>query len=395
MIPTEIQAKNLWERYALPDDKRTHVGLVAKVALFFAREVQKTDQAIIIDEPLLRAAALLHDIDKAVPRLEGELHPDTAVRILRQENMNEVADVVVTHPLHAILDPAICPKTWEEKLLYLADKTVKFEVITVDRRFALWNAEKLPVEAQRILDESYPKVKQLENEILRIIGIEPDDIAKLVSVEYTNAVNQRRNMNIQTFAVTTSLLASSFFLPASAYAATAVLPKPTIMMVKESTTTANATAEGMTVTTTVEYALPYPGILPDHPLYLLKNLRDQIFEWLIADPIRKTEFYTLQGDKRVNMAVFLQAKGNEFMALDSLTKANTYMKSAIATAMLVKQQGKEVPGYVLDKMSNALAKHEAVVGELMLKAPEGSREKFVNAQNLVKDLRGQASKLRE
>ncbi len=179
MIPTEAQAKALWEKYALPERKRVHVGLVAAVALFFAREVIKTKQTVI-DTSLLHAAALLHDIDKAVPRLEGESHPDTAVRILRQEDMEEVADVVVTHPLHAILDPAICPKTWEEKLLYLADKTVKFEIITVDRRFALWNAEKLPAGAQRILDETYPKVKRLEEEILGIIGIAPDDIVKLV-----------------------------------------------------------------------------------------------------------------------------------------------------------------------------------------------------------------------
>ncbi len=202
-------------------------------------------------------------------------------------------------------------------------------------------------------------------------------------------------MNIHTLAAVTSLFAGSLLFPVSAYGATTMAPKPTTMMVKESTTTASSASEGTTVVTTVEYALPYPGILPDHPLYFLKNLRDQIFERLIADPVRKTEFYILQGDKRVNMAVFLQAKGNENMALESLTKANDYMKSAIATAMTVKAQGKEVPGYVLDKLSNAFAKHEEIIGELTTKVPEGAREKFVNAQNQVKDLRGQASKLRE
>ena len=107
MIPTEEQAKALWEKYRLPRQKRIHVSRVAHVAMFFTTKFQ-------VNAKLLLAAALLHDIDKAVPRLPGERHPDTAVRILREEGMGEVADVVLTHPLHAILDQAIMPKTWEQ-----------------------------------------------------------------------------------------------------------------------------------------------------------------------------------------------------------------------------------------------------------------------------------------
>ncbi len=158
MIPTEEQAKALWDKYQLPERKRNHVALVAKVALSLAEK--RT-----VNKNLLLAGALLHDIDKNIPRLPGERHPDTAVRILREEGMEEVAELVKTHSLHAILDPAICPKTLEEKLLYLADKMVKDEVIGVDARFALWNDEHLPPDVQKILDDSYPKVKELEKEI--------------------------------------------------------------------------------------------------------------------------------------------------------------------------------------------------------------------------------------
>ncbi|MBI4066465.1 hypothetical protein HY411_02000, partial [Candidatus Gottesmanbacteria bacterium] len=82
------------------------------------------------------------------------------------------------HPLHAILDPAIAPKTIEEKLLYLADKMVKYEVIGVDGRFRLWNDEHLPVEEQEILDAAYPKVKELEKEVLGMIGMEPEEFVR-------------------------------------------------------------------------------------------------------------------------------------------------------------------------------------------------------------------------
>lgn len=179
MISTEEQAKALWEKYRLPENKRRHVTLVAKVAEWIATKYQNLNIKYQINIPLLRAAALLHDIDKTVPKLPGEQHPDTAVRILTEEGMEEVAALVKTHPLHAILDPAIFPKTWEEKLLYLADKMVKYEILTVDRRIQLWNDEHLPPEAQKILDACYPLVKKLEKEILDIIGVKPADIVKL------------------------------------------------------------------------------------------------------------------------------------------------------------------------------------------------------------------------
>lgn len=171
MIPTEEQAKKLWEKYALPERKRRHVTLVAKVALFFAERMNAlTHQPI--NASLLNAAALLHDIDKNVEKLPGERHPEGAVRILTEEGMGEVAHLVKTHPLHTMLNPAIVPKTWEEKLLYLADKMVKYEVIGVDERFRLWNDEHLPPEDQKDLDAAYPRVKELEKEVFELIGME-------------------------------------------------------------------------------------------------------------------------------------------------------------------------------------------------------------------------------
>lgn len=185
MIPDENQAKRLWDKYLLPEPKRVHAELVARVASFFVRECNRHIPGANANEALVIAGGLLHDIDKAVVKREGERHPDTAVRILRQEGMDEVADLVVTHPLHAIVDPSICPKTWEEKLLYLADKMVKYEIITVDKRFALWNEEHLPQEAQEMLDRCYPEVKKLEKEIFGFIGVEPQEVAKLALVGYT------------------------------------------------------------------------------------------------------------------------------------------------------------------------------------------------------------------
>ncbi len=179
MIPTEDQAKRLWDKYNLPEGKRRHVEMVARVARILAQQMNKVTKQQI-NKQLLHAAALLHDIDKNVEKLPGEKHPDAAVRILTEEGMGEVATLVKTHPLHAILDPAIAPKSLEEKLLFLADKMVKDDVIGADERFRLWNDEHLPAEEQKILDAAYPKVKELERNMLDLIGMDSERILREV-----------------------------------------------------------------------------------------------------------------------------------------------------------------------------------------------------------------------
>jgi len=167
MIPSEKQVRALWDTYSLPESKRMHVALVARVATYIGKKFD-------VNLKLLHAAALLHDIDKSV----GGPHPETAVKILHDEGLDEIADVVATHSLHSILGSK-SPQTWEQKLLYLADKMVKYDIVGVDKRFALWRSEHLPQDAQKILDESYPKVKALEQEVFKTAGITLKDVVKL------------------------------------------------------------------------------------------------------------------------------------------------------------------------------------------------------------------------
>lgn len=188
MIPTRTQSISLWEEYHVPSAKRLHVALVERVAVILAQRVQPyTTESINI--PLLSAAALLHDVDKAVPKGINEHHPDTAVRLLREHDMAEVADVVRTHSLPAILDQNTSPKSWEEKLLFLADKMVKHEVIGVDERFALWKAETLSKDATREIDACYPKVKELEQQVCTLIGITPHELIALARNEKTSTMS--------------------------------------------------------------------------------------------------------------------------------------------------------------------------------------------------------------
>lgn len=179
MIPTEEQSKQLWDLYQLPEKKRIHVTWVAKVAMFLAERVKSHVSGVMIDTDLLKAGSLLHDIDKNVPRLPGEMHPQTAVRILTEQGMSEVAELITYHSVQYIEQEQTAPKTWEEKILFLSDKMVKQEVITVDKRFDLWLAETdLPEDQKSMLRRVYPKVKALEQEIFSLVGIAPEEVVE-------------------------------------------------------------------------------------------------------------------------------------------------------------------------------------------------------------------------
>jgi len=178
MIPNRIQCLSLWDKYNLPSAKRIHVEEVTQLAKFLASKLKAQNSKFKVSMELIEAAALLHDIDKNVTKQPGERHPDTAVRILQELGFDEVAEVVRKHSLHAILDPELTPKTWEEKIVYLADKMTKYEVIGIDHRFKLWYMEHLPPQAVAQLDAALPKVKQLEQEIYQAAGITFVDIKR-------------------------------------------------------------------------------------------------------------------------------------------------------------------------------------------------------------------------
>ena len=198
MIPDKKTIHALWDTYHLPSKKRMHCEMVAKVALLIAKTINAVIPDLIrnphktkkipafagmtkgqkINEQLIVAAALLHDIDKNIEKLPGEHHPDAGVRVLKQEGMNEVAEVIRTHPLHMILNKKNPPKTIEQKILFLSDKMTRYECIGIEKRFLIWKKEDYDEESQAILDASYPKVIILRDEILGNAGIKEEDIAK-------------------------------------------------------------------------------------------------------------------------------------------------------------------------------------------------------------------------
>lgn len=123
------------------------------------------------------------------------------------------------------------------------------------------------------------------------------------------------------------------------------------------------------------YNLPYPGLLPDNPLYFFKVLRDRVVDFLISDPLKKAEFDLLQADKRLSMGIFLFEKGKHDLAESTISKGENYFEDAIKNIKEAKKQGRDTGG-LLTTLENASKKHIEVLKDLQNKSKGEIKTKF-------------------
>ena len=144
----------------------------------------------------------------------------------------------------------------------------------------------------------------------------------------------------------------------------------------------------------VQYDLPYPGMLPNSPLYFLKQTRDWILDKLIVDPVKKTEFYILQGDKRLVMGGQLLNSGSGALGEQTISKGEKYMNNAVTTLLSFKAQGTAVPAYLIDHMTKSLAKHEEVLNGQVAKMTDATvKSGLTGSLDLVHMLQSELLKL--
>lgn len=125
----------------------------------------------------------------------------------------------------------------------------------------------------------------------------------------------------------------------------------------------------------VEYELPYPGILPDHPLYFLKVIRDQILTLLITNPVRKVEFHILMADKKINMGIFLREKGNTVLAVRTVEKGINHLKQAESFLFEIPVGNSQINA-LKDRWENSLLKQREVITNLQSTVDPAEQEKL-------------------
>lgn len=110
---------------------------------------------------------------------------------------------------------------------------------------------------------------------------------------------------------------------------------------------------------TVSYVFPYPGILPDHPLYSFKSARDTILLFFTRQPDKKSELYLLLSDKNMAMAELLWEKGEISLGQKHFITAERYLLQSVKSWNTVSNP-KDYAVYA-DKLKKSLRKHEEIL----------------------------------
>lgn len=125
-----------------------------------------------------------------------------------------------------------------------------------------------------------------------------------------------------------------------------------------------------------DYYLPYPGILPDHPLYRVKMLRDRIRLVLANTPEKKFELQLLYADKRIGAAEVLQNGGKVALAQETAFKAEGYLVQAANSAESINE------AELWQRLRRASVKHLSILEAMM--AIEGDVSRVERARDLNK-----------
>lgn len=131
----------------------------------------------------------------------------------------------------------------------------------------------------------------------------------------------------------------------------------------------------------VDYQLPYPGLLPDNPLYFAKAIRDAVVDFLISSPLKKADFYLLQADKRLNAGVYLVKLGESKynLAQSTISKGQNYFEKAISKAEEAKRQGMDIKD-LARRLSDSSKKHQEVLKSLEKMSAKDFKESLVSLE---------------
>jgi len=129
-IPTKEECLKILKENNAPDNIIAHSEQVCNVALKIANSLEK--RGIKLNRNLIAAASLLHDVKKLSPND----HVAEGFELLKSLGFGEIAEVIKKHGLYHLSKNGFVPKTWEEKIVFYADKRVKgSKTVSVDERF--------------------------------------------------------------------------------------------------------------------------------------------------------------------------------------------------------------------------------------------------------------------
>jgi putative nucleotidyltransferase with HDIG domain len=174
VIPVRTQCLALMERVEMPPHIRRHSMMVAEIALYLGRLLNKN--SVRLDLDLLEAGALLHDIGKMRSIATGERHDTLGAKMLDQWGYQQLTPIVQEH---ASMDVARLHGPITESLVVnYADKRVKHDqIVTIQERFEDLIVRYGKTEQHRIrLREKLDEYLMLEGRLFEHLTISPIEV---------------------------------------------------------------------------------------------------------------------------------------------------------------------------------------------------------------------------
>lgn len=163
----------LLSKYEMPENIVAHCIAVSKLAVLIAEKINARGGNV--DVSLVRAGALLHDIDKIIDiKNKCGRHGCMAREILEKEGYPEIAKIAERHVLHKIIKEGK-DFSLEEKIVFYADKRVRHDkVVSLQARFE-YLREKYPQHLENVI-RAEPLTNELEKELMAAAGIRAGEI---------------------------------------------------------------------------------------------------------------------------------------------------------------------------------------------------------------------------
>ncbi|MBI2654292.1 HD domain-containing protein [Candidatus Woesearchaeota archaeon] len=131
IIPTREECLKILKEQNVPDNVIAHLKAVHDFSMKVCDLLEK--RGINVNRDLIAAGALLHDIKK----VNSEDHILDGYELVKSLGFPEVALIIKKHGLVHIKKEEFEPKSWEEKIVFYADKRVKGDkIVSVDERFS-------------------------------------------------------------------------------------------------------------------------------------------------------------------------------------------------------------------------------------------------------------------
>jgi putative nucleotidyltransferase with HDIG domain len=189
-VPTRGEALALLLSVQPSERLLQHVTVVAEVAAFLAHRAQRA--GLSVDRRLVETAALLHDIDKALPADEPlrELgHGAAGAAWLRAAGHAELSRAVAAHPVMRLDAPDAAE--WvrnaplEERIVCYADKRATQRVVSLEQRFERWRRRH--AEYGERLSAALSLARSLESDLCTLLEIRAEAVERLAWVAQARA----------------------------------------------------------------------------------------------------------------------------------------------------------------------------------------------------------------